>query len=99
MPLHHVLLYHFRDDTPDARIDEHLAFIEGFRECTPGLLSLRAGRNICPWSDDYSHGFVMTFTDADALAQYGASARHSELVRTFRPWVDRKSGFDFETTD
>jgi hypothetical protein len=96
MAVTHILLYRFKPGIPESRIDEHLRFIESLRGKFEGLVDLKCGRDVGTGNAKFTHGFVMTFESAEALAAYGKSELHRELVETFRDDVEDKVVFDSE---
>lgn len=92
----HVLMYRFKDGVGEARIDEHLRFIDSLRGQFEGLVDLRCGRDVGTGNRKYTHGFVMTFESTAALAAYNKSELHRELVETFRDDVVDKVVFDLQ---
>jgi hypothetical protein len=94
MVVTHILMYRFKDGVPDARVDEHLAFIEGLRGKFEGLIDLKCGRDIGTGNRKFTHGFVMKFESPEALAAYNKADLHRELVETFRDDVEDKVVFD-----
>ena len=92
----HILMYRFKDGVGEARIEEHLRFIESFRGRLEGLVDLRCGRDVGTGNRKYTHGFVMTFGSIAALAAYNKSELHRELVETFRDDVADKVVFDLQ---
>ncbi len=96
MAVTHVLMYRFKEGVPDARIDEHLAFIDGLRGKFDGLVDLKYGRAVGTGNGKFTHGFVMTFESAGALASYNRADLHRELVLRFRDDVEDKVVFDSE---
>ena len=88
-------MYRFKPGLPDSRINEHLAFIASLDSKFDGLLSLECGRDTGTGNGKYTHGFVMTFASAEALASYNRSDLHRDLVETFRDDVEDKVVFDF----
>ena len=87
-------MYRFKADVPDSRVDEHLAFIKGLRGQFEGLIDLKCGRNVGTGDGKFTHGFVMKFESAEALAAYNRADLHRELVETFRGEVEDKVVFD-----
>ncbi len=98
MAVTHILLYRFKPSVPDSRIGEHLDFIKGLRWRLEGLIDLKCGRDVGTGNGKYTHGFVMTFASAEALANYGKAELHRELVETFRDDVEEKVVFDIAST-
>ena len=96
MAVTHILLYRFKSSVRDSRIDEHLRFIEGLRGKFEGLIDLKCGREIGTGNAKFTHGFVMTFESAGAIADYNKAELHRELVETFRDDVEGKVVFDSE---
>lgn len=87
-------MYRFKADVPDSRVDEHLALIKSLRGQFEGLIELKCGRNVGTENGKFTHGFVMTFESAEALAAYNRADLHRELVETFRGEVEDKVVFD-----
>lgn len=72
--------------------------IRRFRDNTEGLIDLKCGKNILPsYSARFTHGFVMTFASPDDLARYNKSEAHRILVETFKPDIEDKVVFDFQS--
>ena len=99
MNLEHILLYKFKEGVPEARIDEHLAFIESLRGQFEGLTALKCGRTRRPGRHGFTHGFVMTFESAEALKAYATSPAHAELVANFKDYVADKLVSDIDSFD
>ncbi len=94
MKITHILLYKFREDVPDSKIDDHIEFIKSFEGVAEGLLDLKVGRNVFEWDKKFSHGFVMRFDSEESLEKYGNSDKHQELLDRFKPLVENKVVFD-----
>lgn len=77
----HIVLIRFRPELGEADIAalfEELHRIEGK---VPGLLTITSGRSESPEKMErgYMHGFVVDFTDWDALQAYQDNAEHQAL--------------------
>ena len=93
--IHHILLYRFKSGVD--RINEHLEVISRFRYNTDGLIELKYGKNIVKNSlDDFTHGFIMSFTNREALNKYNRSESHSNLVNMFKDDIEAKKVIDLE---
>ena len=93
--IHHILLYKFKSGVD--RIDEHLDVISQFRNTTEGLIELKYGENIEEnSSDNFTHGFIMSFTDREALNKYNNSKSHNHLVNMFKDDIEAKNVIDLE---
>ncbi|PCJ62137.1 MAG: hypothetical protein COA79_05465 [Planctomycetota bacterium] len=93
--IHHILIYKFKIGID--RIEEHLEMIIQFKDNVDGLVDLKCGRNINEqFSLEFTHGFIMTFVDQEALLKYNQSESHSKLVNTFKDDIENKKVIDFE---
>lgn len=76
--LRHCVFMRFRNDLPKGEIDGIFADLRSVQQYVPGFLDMECGPNAEGegLSNGYQHGFTMDFTDADALAAYGAHPVH-----------------------
>ena len=65
--------------------------LSGFLSCTGGPYSSPEGLN-----QGYTHGLVMTFTDAAARDLYLKHPEHVEIKQSFLPDLEAVVAFDFE---
>lgn len=79
--IHHLVLLKVRPDVPAAAVEHVLGRLAALRAEIPGLLSFAGG----PYSSSeglhrgYTHGFVMTFTDAAARDAYLPHPAHEAV--------------------
>ncbi len=93
--IYYILLYKFKPGVD--RINEHLEVISRFRYNTDGLIELEYGKNIVNnSSDNFTHGFIMSFTNREALNKYNKSESHSNLVNAFKDDIEAKKNIDLE---
>ncbi|MFV0410877.1 MAG: Dabb family protein [Paracoccus sp. (in: a-proteobacteria)] len=79
--IRHIVLIRYRDDMPDACIDEIFADLHAIQSVLPGIISITSGRSESPEQIErgYLHGFVVDFTDWAALAAYQAHPDHRRV--------------------
>lgn len=72
--------------------------LENLRKNMPGFLSCTGGPYSSPegLNQGYTHGFVMTFTDAAARNHYLTHPDHEKLKAAFLPDLEGVVAFDFE---
>lgn len=78
----HVVLLKIRRDVPQSQVDAVFAALAGLRTKIPGMLSFSGGAYTSPEGlhKGFTHGFVMTFTDAAARDAYLPHPEH-EVVK------------------
>ena len=86
----HVVLLKFKAGLSQAKIDEIFAALDGLRGKIPGLLDFSGGA----YSSDeglnkgFTHGFVMTFTDAASRDAYLPHPEHEVVKKMIFPELD-----------
>ena len=79
--IRHIVLVKFNPQTTEARIAEIFAELHNIKDKLDGVLSITAGRSESPEQIErgYMHGFVVDFTDWDALQAYQDHPDHKAL--------------------
>ncbi len=95
--LHHLVLVRFKSGQ-DGQAPALFAALAALQAILPGMVGYRYGTNVSPegLNQGFTHGFVMTFTDAAARDQYLVHADHEKVKATFLPHVENVVVFDFE---
>lgn len=95
--IHHLVLVKFKPDK-DGQAPALFAALESLKAKLPGMLAYRFGTNVSPegLNQGFTHGFVMTFTDAAARDQYLVHPDHEQVKATYLPHVEDVIVFDFE---
>ena len=99
MPLvKHVALVRFKPGTGDAKINECFEAIGRLKNSIPGILDYSWGPNNSPESlnQGFTHGFVMTFTNAAARDAYLPHPEHEKVKELVLPHVESVLVFDYE---
>ena len=94
----HVALFKFKEGTSQEQIDKVLEALMDLTESIPGIEDYVAGTNSSPESlnKGFTHGFVMTFTDAAARDAYLTHAEHERFKTEALPTIEDLVVFDFE---
>jgi hypothetical protein len=96
--INHVVLFRWKPGTSQAKIDEIYRELEGLKRLIPGLQSFSGG----PYSSQegmnqgYTHGFIMTFTDAPARDAYLPHSEHERVKAIIVPHLEHVVAFDWE---
>lgn len=79
--IRHIVLVKFRPEVREAHIDALFDELNDIRTKIDGVLSITAGRSESPEKIErgYMHGFVVDFTDWDALQAYQDHPDHKAL--------------------
>jgi Stress responsive A/B Barrel Domain len=95
--VHHLVLVKFKPGE-DRKAPALFAALQALKMKLPGMLGYRFGTNVSPegLNHGYTHGFVMTFSDAAARDQYLVHPDHEEVKSTYLPHVEDVIVFDFE---
>ena len=95
--MYHVVLLKFPANKTQ-RADALFAALREFCPKLPGFLTFTGGPYTSPEGlhQGYTHGFVMTFTDAVARDRYLFHPDHEKIKQAFLPDVEGVVAFDFE---
>ncbi len=94
----HIALLKFKESTSTEQIDKIFAEIMDITETIPGIEDYVSGSNCSPegLNQGYTHGFIMTFTDAAARDAYLPHPEHERVKALILPRTDSVAVFDFE---
>ncbi|MFN9620516.1 MAG: Dabb family protein [Synechococcaceae cyanobacterium] len=99
--VHHVVLFRFRRDLPEAAVEAIFQELRGFRQSLPGITGFQGGAYNSPegLAKGFTHGFTMTFADAAARDAYLPHPLHQAVVKRLLPMleggIDGVLTFDF----
>ena len=79
--IRHIVLVKFKSDISEAQIADIFAELHEIKAQIPGVLDITAGRSESPEQIErgYMHGFVVDFTDWEALQTYQDHPDHKVL--------------------
>ena len=94
----HIALLKFKESTSQESIDQVFSDLLDLSENIPGVEDYVSGLNNSPegLTQGYTHGFVMTFTDAAARDAYLPHPDHEKFKTAALPHVETVVVFDFE---
>jgi len=94
----HIALFKFKEGTTEEQVQKVLDELMDLSETVSGVEDYVAGANNSPegLNKSYTHGFVMTFTDAAARDAYLRNPDHEKVKATVLPQIDDITIFDFE---
>ena len=94
----HIALLKFKASTSPEQIDQVLNDLLDLSESVPGVEDYIAGPNNSPegLSKGFTHGFIMTFTDAAARDAYLPHPEHERFKAAALPLIEDVAVFDFE---
>jgi hypothetical protein len=94
----HIVLLKFKEGITQEQIDTLFAEILDLTENVPGVEDYVAGTNNSPegLNKGFTHGFVMTFTDAQTRDAYLNHADHQRVKAQILEFMDDGLAFDFE---
>ena len=94
----HIALFKFKEGTTEEQIQKTFDELIELSENVPGIEDYVAGVNNSPegLNKGYTHGFVMTFTDAPARDAYIPHPEHERVKAFVLPLVEEAVVFDFE---
>jgi len=94
----HVALIKFKEGTTEDQIQKAFEELMDLSESVPDVEDYVAGPNNSPegLNKGYTHGFVMTFTDAAARDAYLTHPDHERVKAAVLPLVEDVLVFDFE---
>ena len=94
----HVALIKFKEGTSQEQIDKVFEQLLDLSETISGIEDYVSGMNSSPegLNQGFTHGFVMTFTDATARDAYLNHPEHERVKVEVLPLVESVLIFDFE---
>jgi len=86
----HIALFKFKEGTTDKQVQQTLNELMELSENVPGIEDYVAGLNNSPegLNKGYTHGFVMTFTDAAARDAYLPHPEHERVKTAVLPLIE-----------
>jgi hypothetical protein len=96
--VNHIALIKFNEGTSSEQIDNVFDQLLDLSENVPGVENFVSGPNTSPenLNQGYTHGLVMTFTDAAARDAYLSHSEHERVKNELLPLVESVIVFDFE---
>jgi hypothetical protein len=94
----HIALFKFKAETSPEQVDQVFQEIMDLSETIPGIEDYVSGPNSSPetLNDGFTHGFVMTFTDAAARDAYLPHPEHERVKATILQHAEKFIVLDFE---
>lgn len=94
----HLVLLQFKAGVPAAMIAGLFADLGGLREVIPGIEHFSGGPYSSPegLNQGFTHGFVMTFRDAESRNVYLDHPEHEKVKQAILPHIDNVIAFDYE---
>ena len=94
----HIALFKFKEGTTEEQIQKSFDELIELSENVPGIEDYVAGANNSPekFNKGYTHGFVMTFTDAAARDAYIPHPDHERVKTMVIPLIEDIVILDFE---
>ena len=92
----HVVLLKPKPEVTEAQLARALDHVRAFQEQIPGILRIAATKNRSGKNQGYTHGFLICFADADAMARYPTYPAHDPVARELRELSESIIDFDLE---
>jgi hypothetical protein len=94
----HIALLKFKEGTPEEQVQKIFGEILDMTESIQGIEDYVSGPNVSPEgrNQGFTHGLIMTFTDAAARDAYLNHPEHQRVEGLLEPVVDTRLAFDFE---
>jgi hypothetical protein len=94
----HIVLLKFKDGITEEQIDSFFDEVLDISETATGVEDYVSGTNCSleKLNQGFTHGFVMTFTDAPIRDAFIASEEHSRYKKLVESIVETTTVFDFE---
>ena len=95
--IEHLVLFRLKADTPLHQAEAMLRHLLDLQSRIPGIVHASAGVNFSTRSQGYTHGFVVRFTDRDALARYQTHPAHVAVVEQYvKPLSEGVLALDYD---
>jgi hypothetical protein len=98
MPVQHIALFQFKAGTGAELLRRTTDELRRLARVIPGITNFSIGTNNSPegLAGGLSHGFVMTFKDADARDAYLTHPEHEKFKAAALPHIEKVVVFDYE---
>ena len=96
--VHHMVLLAFTPGTPERTAADFFADLGRLKALLPGMVYFAGGPYCSPegLNQGFTHGFLMTFHDAQARDEYLFHPEHEAVKARHLPAVEKVIAFDFE---
>ncbi len=96
--VNHIVLFKFKPEVTAEEIEGLFNEVLEMTESIPGIENYSAGVNTSPegMSQGFTHGLLMTFTDAAARDAYLPHPEHERIRGLLLPKVETAAVFDYE---
>lgn len=97
--LRHVVAFKFKDDAPQAKIDEVVKAFADLETKIPFIVDFETGTNNSPegLNDGFTHCFILTFKTAKDRDAYLPHPDHKAFGATLGPVLDKVFVIDYWT--
>jgi hypothetical protein len=97
--LKHLVLYKFKEDLPQAKLQEVIDTFAGLANKVDTIVALEHGPNVSKEgkSDGLTYGFCVTFKDEAGLATYLKHPAHDHYVSVVKDRREKVVVFDYWT--
>ncbi len=97
--LRHVVLFKFKDGTPQEKVDEIAAAFAGLPKEIDAVIDFEWGTNNSPegLADGLTHCFFVSFASEEGRAAYLPHAAHQKFVDLLKPHLDKAVVVDYWT--
>ena len=94
----HMVVVKFKTPEGASKIKPLFAALADLPRRIPGILYYSAGPYASPegLNQGFTHGFLMTFKDAQARDTYLTHPEHQKVVGEYLPFIESVLAFDFE---
>lgn len=95
--IEHLVLFKLKKDASSDQTETLLRHLLDLRSRIPGIVQASAGTNFSARSQGYTHGFVVRFTDRQALDLYLTHPAHVAVVEQYvKPLSEGVLALDYE---
>ncbi|WP_432798283.1 Dabb family protein [Poriferisphaera sp. WC338] len=84
MAVQHMVWIKFNANTPQTRIDHHLAALGALRTKVPGITHLSVGQNFTDRANGFTHGLLVTLESKSALETYATHPEHVPVATALK---------------
>jgi hypothetical protein len=99
--LRHIVLYKFKPEITPQQVQEVVEAFSALPRKIGGILAFEHGTNVSREnkSEGFTHSFLVTFVDQDALDKYLMNPAHEEYVKVVRDRREKVVVFDYWTDE
>ncbi len=91
----HMVMWKYKEDTPQVKKFEHLALLKALPDAIPDIMNFEVGNDILKLDRSYDIGLVAVFENQETLDAYTNHDKHQEVAELGKEIAKNIGSVDF----